>query len=100
MAELPAMNGFSPGEKVRVRLAFPPGHVRAPVYIRGRRGVVEEYAGLHQNPEDWAYGRTAAPKIALYRVRFAQRDLWPDYAGGPADSLVVDVFENWLEAAP
>ncbi|MBI3992924.1 MAG: nitrile hydratase subunit beta, partial [Candidatus Lambdaproteobacteria bacterium] len=34
----------------------------------------------------------------LYTVRFAQRDLWPDYGGQPHDTLVADIFEHWLEA--
>lgn len=32
---------FGPGDAVRVRVAYPPGHVRTPYYIRGREGVVD-----------------------------------------------------------
>jgi nitrile hydratase len=35
----------------------------------------------------------------LYRVQFRQIDVWPDYAGPPQDTLQVEVYENWLEAA-
>jgi nitrile hydratase len=90
---------FEPGTRVRVRAAFPPGHVRTPWYTRGRCGVVESHAGDFANPEELAYGRSGAPPVPLYRVRFAQRDLWDDYAGPAHDSLVVDIYAHWLEAA-
>jgi nitrile hydratase len=96
---------FKIGERVAVRKAYPPGHVRTPHYIRGRAGVIDDVAGRYADPEELAYGRDGLPARTLYRVRFRQTDLWPDYAGAPADSLVVDVYEHWLdrrseEAAP
>jgi nitrile hydratase len=91
-------DAFAIGQSVRVRKAFPPGHVRTPHYLRGRRGVVESIAGHFANPEELAYGRAGRPVRALYRVRFRQRELWPDYAGPAADSAVVDLYEHWLEA--
>lgn len=89
---------FTIGQPVRVRRAFPPGHVRTPYYLRGRQGVVEGLAGRFANPEELAYGRDGLPKRALYRVRFRQAELWPDYAGPAADSAIVDIYEHWLEA--
>jgi nitrile hydratase len=91
-------DAFRVGQTVRVRTAFPPGHVRTPHYLRGRSGVVDSIAGHFANPEELAYGRDGLPARALYRVRFGQRELWPDYAGPPADSAVVDIYEHWLEA--
>ena len=88
---------FRQGDPVRVRKAHPPGHVRTPFYIRGRDGVVESVAGDFADPEELAYGRDGLPKQTLYRVRFRQADLWPDYTGASADSLVVDVYEHWLD---
>ena len=32
---------FRPGDRVRVRAAYPPGHVRTPYYCRGHVGVIE-----------------------------------------------------------
>ena len=90
-------DAFAIGQPVRVRAAFPPGHVRTPHYLRGRRGVVESIAGRFANPEELAYGRDGLPRRALYRVRFRQGELWPDYAGSPADTAVVDLYEHWLE---
>ena len=89
---------FGPGDRVRVRRAFPPGHVRTPFYIRGHSGTVTAIAGHFADPEELAYGRNGLPKRALYRVSFRQQDLWPDYQGPAGDSTVVDVYEHWLEA--
>jgi nitrile hydratase len=33
----------------------------------------------------------------LYRVRFEQQELWPDYNGGARDSTMIDLYEHWLE---
>ena len=88
---------FRDGERVRVRALFPPGHVRTPHFTRGRRGEVVGVVGAFRNPEDLAYGRRSGSEIHLYRVRFGQRELWPDYAGVEADTLIADLYEHWLE---
>lgn len=93
------MTALSVGTRVKVRAAFPPGHVRTPYYARGKEGVIEAAAGQFPNPEERAYGRSGEPKRPLYRVRFRQSDLWPVYRGADADSLVVDIFAHWLEPA-
>jgi nitrile hydratase beta subunit-like protein len=90
---------FSAGDRVRVRAAYPPGHVRTPFYVRGKSGVVERVLGAYRNPEELAYGRSGEPARTLYRVRFLQRDVWPDYAGRPADTVDVEIYQHWLEPA-
>jgi nitrile hydratase subunit beta len=35
----------------------------------------------------------------LYEVRFLQKDLWPDYRGSGSDTLLLDIYEHWLERA-
>jgi nitrile hydratase len=90
-------DAFAIGQPVRVRRAFPPGHVRTPWYVRGRQGAIEAIAGHFANPEELAYGRDGLPRRALYRVRFRQSELWQDYRGAAADSAVVDLLEHWLE---
>ena len=90
---------FSPGEKVRVRKAFPPGHVRTPYYIRGHVGEIERVCGAFANPEELAQMRSGLPPQPLYRVRFRQKEVWPDYSGNPADVLEVEIFQHWLEKA-
>lgn len=88
---------FKAGDAVAVRVAYPPGHIRTPYYIRGKRGVIERMCGEFANPEELAFGRDGLPKRPLYRVRFRQRQLWPDYAGAAEDTVDVEIFEHWLE---
>lgn len=90
---------FAVGDAVAVRVAYPPGHIRTPYYIRGMRGVVERVCGEFANPEELAFGRDGLPERPLYRVRFRQRQVWPDYAGMPEDTVDVEIFEHWLEPA-
>ena len=89
---------FRPGDAVRVRRSDPPGHIRTPSYIRGKAGVIERLCGRFGNPEELAYNRTGSV-LPLYRVRFAQRTIWPDYSGSEGDSVDVEIFEHWLEPA-
>jgi nitrile hydratase len=88
---------FRPGDRVRVRFAHPPGHIRTPWYARGHGGVIERLCGFYPNPEELAYGRPGLPKQPLYRVRFLQGELWPDYAGGAGDTVDVEIYQHWLE---
>lgn len=92
------MPRFAVGSAVVVRRGNPPGHIRTPYYIRGKAGVVERICGEFRNPEELAYGRDGEPKQVLYRVRFPQKDVWAGYAGGPGDTLDVELYEHWLEA--
>jgi hypothetical protein len=88
---------FEPGELVEVRYAHPPGHVRTPNYVRGRRGIVERVCGSYPNPEELAYARSGVPVRPLYRVRFRQKELWPDYRGNLSDTVDVEIFHHWLK---
>ena len=88
---------FEVAERVRVRNAAPPGHIRTPFYIRGCVGEIERLCGAFPNPEELAQMRDGLPAKPLYRVRFAQKDVWPDYKGSPADVLEIEIFQHWLE---
>ncbi len=90
---------FRPGDRVRVRIAYPIGHVRTPWYVRGKSGVIERVCGSFPNPEELAYARAGLPALPLYRVRFLQRELWPDYAGPSGDVLEAEIYQHWLQAA-
>ena len=90
---------FAPGDRVRVHDRHPMGHVRTPFYIRGLSGVVERVCGAYRNPETLAYGGSGLPEAALYRVRFKQSDVWPDYAGPGRDSVDIEIYEHWLDRA-
>jgi hypothetical protein len=88
---------FHVGQKVRVMKAYPVGHLRTPYYIRGCAGEVERLCGAFPNPEELSQIRDGKPAQPLYRVRFRQKDVWPDYRGADADVLEVELYEHWLE---
>ena len=88
---------FKPGDVVRVRRAYPLGHIRTPFYIRGHSGVIERICGSFGNPEELAQMRSGEPRQPLYRVRFLQQEVWPAYRGNPGDVLEVEIFQHWLE---
>ena len=90
---------FKRGERVKVMKAYPLGHVRTPYYIRGCTGTVERVCGAFPNPEELAQMRDGLPKLPLYRVRFRQKEVWPDYRGNEDDVLEVEIFQHWLEPA-
>jgi nitrile hydratase subunit beta len=90
---------FKAGDAVRVRRGDVPGHLRTPWYIRGRSGTVERLCGTFPNPEELAYNRPGLPAQPLYRVRFRQREVWPDYAGPAGDTIDIEIYQHWLEPA-
>lgn len=85
-------------ERVRVKALTPPGHVRAPWYLRGKTGEIERPLGAFHNPEQLAYGLPAEEK-PLYRVRFTMADIWGDAAENPNDTLDAELYAHWLEEA-
>jgi nitrile hydratase len=89
---------FRPGDRVKVRRADVPGHIRTPWYIRGHTGVVERLCGAYPNPEELAYARSGLPAQPLYRVRFVQTAVWPHYGGSPSDTIDIEIYEHWLES--
>jgi len=86
-------------ERVRVKTMMPPGHVRAPAYLRGKSGVIERTLGSFKNPEKLAYGLPAEER-PLYRVRFTMAELWGDDAETPDDTLDAEIYGHWLEQEP
>lgn len=88
---------FQPGDRVRIRADAHAGHHRTPLYAKGKEGVICTYLGEHRNPETLAYGQKGLPRMAVYSVCIPQCDLWPAYGGAQGDTLVIDVFEHWLE---
>jgi hypothetical protein len=90
---------FKVGERVRVRKTAPLGHIRTPFYIRGHVGEIERFCGNFPNPEELAQMRSGLPAIPLYRVRFKQRAVWPDYRGPDSDVVEIEIFQHWLEMA-
>jgi len=90
---------FAPGDRVRVAEREVAGHVRTPLYIRGKPGVIERICGAFRNPEQLAYGEWDGPAVPLYRVRFQLGDVWPS-AEATRDTLDVEIYEHWLSSEP
>lgn len=90
---------FALGDLVEVLDLGKPGHVRIPVYIRGKQGNVVQYCGKYLNPEDLAIGKTSGPAIDLYRVEFTQTSLWESPEHPQQDRLVIEIYDHWLAAA-
>ncbi|WP_420392217.1 SH3-like domain-containing protein [Acuticoccus sp.] len=91
---------FAEGDRVRVADRSATGHVRTPLYLRGRTGVVARRHGAFANPETLAYGGDGLPKRPLYEVRFPMADVWGEGAFAAGDTLTADLYEHWLELAP
>jgi len=89
-----AREHFKPGDKVRVRSDYVPGHVRMPGYIRGKTGVVVGVSPAYPFPDAHAHGVEAADE-PTFDVRFRTEDLWPNSAD-PA-LVHVGVFQSYLE---
>ena len=92
------MTRFAPGDRVRVAHAFPPGHVRAPTFVRGKTGVVIRHFGAFGNPSLLAYGMSGLPKLDLYQVAFDMDEVWSgDGTYSAGDTVTADIYDNWLE---
>ena len=86
------------GDIVRVALAFPPGHIRTPLFVRGKTGVIIQDFGAFPNPERLAYGMHGEPALELYMVKFTMDEVWGGKGTyGPKDSVTADIYEHWLQ---
>ena len=90
----PAHERFEPGDRVRVKNDYVPGHVRMPGYIRGKPGVVVGESPPYPFPDAHAHGLEAQDE-PTYDVRFRSEDLWRDAAD--AALVHVGVFQSYLE---
>ena len=89
---------FKPGDRVRIPMRWPehdgPVHIRTPAYVRGHVGTIVRYFGAFQNPEKLAF-RKSAEYVNLYHVAISLDELWGDT--GQNASLLVEIYEHWLE---
>lgn len=88
---------FKAGDAVIVRNLHPKGHTRLPGYVRGRRGVVARFYGIHDFHDALPAGQSADPQ-PMYNVRFDGGELWGGSAE-PNQSLHLDMWESYLEPA-
>lgn len=94
-----ASRNYALGDRVQIVDLGKTGHVRTPLYVRGKIGTIDHCCGRFENPENRAYGRVGKERIPLYRVRLRQRDLWPNYSGADHDSVVLEIYDHWLRPA-
>jgi len=90
----PARERFQPGDRVRVRDDYVPGHVRMPGYIRGKTGVVVSESPAYPFPDARAHAIESQDE-PTYDVRFRSDELWPHSAD--AALVHVGVFQSYLE---
>ena len=64
----PAREHFQPGDRVRVRDDYVPGHVRMPGYIRGKTGVVVGESPAYPFPDAHAHARRVAGRADVRRA--------------------------------
>jgi len=88
---------YRPNDRVRVRLGSPPGHFRTPSYIQGKTGRIVALCGVFPNPESLAHDGSGLPRQPLYRVAFAQHEVWAEYPGPARDKVLVDIYQHWLD---
>jgi nitrile hydratase len=89
---------FKPGDAIRIRERKPVGHYRVPIYLRGKKGVVERVIEPPAvDNEEEGFGRNAGLRRHYYRIALPMTEIWPDYVGSPNDGLHIEVFETWIE---
>jgi nitrile hydratase subunit beta len=97
----PAADGetarFAPGDAVVVTKDRPSWHTRCPEYVRGRRGEVVAIRGTTPTPHIEVHRNERTPE-QTYSVRFEGSELWGSDAE-PGTSIVVDLFQSYLEPA-
>lgn len=90
---------FKPGDRVRVLSKVQWGHIRTPLFILGKSGIVETCRGEFPNPEQLAYGMDGQPPIPCYCIMFEYPEIWgkscPEISKN--DKMYVDIFEHWLD---
>jgi nitrile hydratase subunit beta len=88
------MTRFAAGARVRARATDRDAHTRLPRYARGHIGEVVEVRAAWQLPDDAVRGVFRAEPV--YAVRFSAAELW----GSGSHSVILDMWESYLEEAP
>ena len=89
---------FNVGDNVRAKNLNPDGHTRLPRYVRGHIGTIIADNGGQIYPDSNATFSGEGPE-RLYTIQFQATELWGDDAN-PKDTVCIDLWEPYLEAAP
>lgn len=89
---------FQVGDRVRARNLHPKGHIRLPGYAKSKSGVIERHLGAFAHARDRAHGMRNVSEH-LYAVRFDAAELWGPDAESANDSVNLDLYEDYLQAA-
>tara|TARA_Y100000780_G_C13594039_1_gene381843 strand:- start:14 stop:754 length:741 start_codon:yes stop_codon:yes gene_type:complete len=95
MRDVAVEPNFSPGDMVKVKNINPEGHTRLPRYVRGKKGVIYRYYGVHDFDDSRSQGLGDCPQ-PLYNVMFSANELWGSNAS-TRDALHIDMWESYLE---
>jgi len=89
---------FRAGDRVRARNMNPASHNRLPRYARGKVGTIDRDYGIFVFPDSYVYflGDNAQH---VYSVRFEAHELWGDQARKKADSVYIDMWDDYLDPA-
>lgn len=87
---------FKTDDKAIARRDIGTMHTRLVGYVRGRVGVIDSVIGPQPLPDEAAVGTIRDEQT--YLVRFHMADLWPE-ASGSEDSLLIDMWDSYLEPA-
>lgn len=89
---------YAMGEPVQIRADAPPGHIRTPVYLLGKRGRIANIQGQFPDPVAIAHFHETVSVLPLYLVEFDMTEVWG--AACPTrsrnDTLRVEIYEPWL----
>jgi len=88
---------FHVGDRVRGRNINPTSHTRMPRYTRGKAGVVERDRGVFHLPDSEQVSAEPKPQ-QVYLIHYRAQELWGEEAS-THDSLYIDMWEDYLEAA-
>lgn len=86
---------FSVGDCVLTKNMNPVHHTRIPRYVRGKRGVIEQYHGAFLLPDTNAYGGTEIAQHN-YTVKFSAQEIWGDDSTGN-DFFYIDLFDDYMD---
>ena len=95
MPPLKTEPGFREVESVIARNMHPVGHTRLPRYVRGKRGTIHRFQGIHVLPDAHAHGRGEQAQ-PLYSVRFETGELW-SVSAESHEAVYIDLWESYLE---